>query len=66
MQYEHRLAIIMFFAVSLSLSFSAVGHNVYIAPAIPFLSILLLNKRLLCNIIYPIGSLIIGNILLSI
>jgi len=66
LKHEHRAGIIMFLSISLSLSFSAVGHNVYIAPALPFLSIILLYRKFICNVFYPLVTIILAEILLFI
>ena len=64
LKYEHRSSIIMGLCIIFSLSFSAVGHHVYIAPAVPFLSVLFLNRALLTKISYPIFAIIFGEILM--
>ena len=66
LKYEYRISVLMILAITLSLSFSAVGHNVYLSPAIPFLSIILINKKYLCNIFYPLGIIIFAEIFLFI
>ncbi|MCR4308136.1 MAG: hypothetical protein NUV80_06265 [Candidatus Berkelbacteria bacterium] len=45
-------------AVISSLAFSAIGFHVYLAPALPFLAPLLLDKVNRISVIYPIGFLI--------
>ncbi len=64
LKYEYRASVIMFLCITLSLSFSAVGHNVYLSPAIPFLSIILLNKKFLCNIFYPLSIIVFAEVFL--
>ena len=66
LKHEYRLSVLMIIALTLSLSFSAVGHNVYLSPAIPFLSIILMNKKYLCNIFYPLGIIFFAEIILFI
>ena len=66
LKHEYRTGVLMFLALTLSLSFSAVGHNVYLSPAIPFLSIILLNKKYLCNIFYPLSIIFFAEIILFI
>ena len=66
LKYEYRIGVLMILAITLSLSFSAVGHNVYLSPAIPFLSIIWINKKYLCNIFYPLGIIIFAEIVLFI
>ena len=55
LKYEYRVSALLILCITFSLSFSAVGHNVYLAPAIPFLSIIFINRKYLCNIYYPFG-----------
>ena len=66
LKYEYRISVLMILAITLSLSFSAVGHNVYLSPAIPFLSIILMNKKYLCNIFYPLGIIFFAEMILFI
>tara|TARA_Y100000992_G_scaffold302080_1_gene274852 strand:+ start:314 stop:1681 length:1368 start_codon:yes stop_codon:yes gene_type:complete len=53
-EYQDRLIIIFGICVLFSINFSAIGFHVYLAPALPFLSILLSNKGLRVNAIYPL------------
>ena len=66
LKYEDRASVVMILSITLSLSFSAVGHNVYLAPAIPFLSVLWINKKYLCKFVYPLGIIAFAEIVLFI
>jgi hypothetical protein len=66
LKYEYRVSAMLILCITLSLSFSAVGHNVYLSPAIPFLSIILINNKYLCNIFYPLGIIVFAEIVLFI
>lgn len=66
LKYEYRVSVLMILCITLSLSFSAVGHNVYLSPAIPFLSIILINRKYLCNFFYPLGIIVFAEIVLVI
>ena len=63
---EHRSSIIMALTIILTLSFSAVGHHVYIAPAIPFLSVIFFYKSFICNFRYPLFCIIFAEIFMFI
>ena len=54
---DDSVRIVAIFGVSilLSLAFSAVGFHQYIAPAIPFLAVILMSKRTRVNWLYAVG-----------
>lgn len=51
----HRTIIIFGISVLLSLMFSAIGFHVYLAPALPFLAVILIRKDFRIHYIYPIA-----------
>jgi hypothetical protein len=55
---------IIIFGISIiaSLMFSAVGFNVYLAPALPFLAVILLKKSYRVPIVYPMGFILLMEI----
>ena len=55
--------IIFGIAIMFSLMFSAIGYNVYLAPALPFLAVILLKKSYRIHIIYPIAFILSMEIL---
>jgi len=55
---------IIIFGISIifSLMFSAIGYNVYLAPALPFLAVIFLKKTYRVPIFYPIGFILLMEI----
>jgi len=49
-----RISILFGFSLMASLSFSAIGYHVYLAPAIPFIAPILFQKKYLVHYIYPL------------
>ena len=61
--YQDRALLIYGLCLTLSLMFSAIGYHVYLAPALPFLSIILIQKKLRLNIVYPVSFCLILEVL---
>lgn len=53
---EYDRTIVVFgICIIFSLMFSSIGFHVYIAPALPFLAVVLLNKKTRVNLMYPVA-----------
>jgi hypothetical protein len=53
--YQDRAFLIYGLCLILSLMFSGIGYHVYLAPALPFLAIILIKKSFRVSIVYPIS-----------
>ena len=59
----NKTIIIFGLSIAISLMFAAVAFNVYLAPALPFLAIVLLKKSYRVSIMYPIGFILFMEII---
>ena len=53
--YQDRALLIYGLCLTLSLMFSGIGYHVYLAPALPFLAIILIRRRFRVSVVYPVG-----------
>jgi hypothetical protein len=61
-----RMSVMFGVAIMSSLAFSAIGFHVYLAPALPFMAIILLDKKNRVSLIYPLCFILIMELIAQI
>lgn len=64
--YQDKALLIYGFCLLLSLMFSGIGFHVYLAPALPFLAIILIKNSFRISFIYPLGFCLIMEVIAQI
>lgn len=55
---DSRMASLFGVAIMSSLAFSAIGFHVYLAPALPFMAVILLDKKTRVPLVYPLSFIV--------